>query len=115
MSSTVGYLIVGIWTRYQKAMAENEPEMIALKDLLSGETGLMQAVMDGALVADKTIDELIDWDEFDGVFDYEFVDESGRDQNSLDGCVWGAIVAQSTVSKAVEKWAKENMAKYLKE
>jgi len=105
MSSTSGYLIVGIWNRYVKNL-QQKVDLQLLIDNMNGEVGLMDAVISAAKQVDEHLDKIIDWSDFDGVFDYEHIDTFAGDAETLDKVVWDAIVAGVDVVPVADKWLR---------
>lgn len=122
MSSTSGYLIVGVWARYVKSLKQiaqqkEEKELMQLLiDNMNGEVGLMDAIMTAAKQVDEHLDKIIDWSDFDGVFDYEHIDTFAGDEETLDKVVWDAIVAGADVVPLADKWlrSRERLAPFFK-
>lgn len=112
MSSTSGYLIVGVWARYVKSLKqiaqqkEEKEVMQLLIDNMNGEVGLMDAIMAAAKQVDEHLDKIIDWSDFSGVFDYEHIDTFAGDEETLDKVVWDAIVAGVDVVPVADKWLR---------
>ncbi|MNG45919.1 hypothetical protein D3C79_37600 [compost metagenome] len=118
MSSTVGYLIIGMWSRYQRQFNADDPRIAEMiNDAGCGEAGVVELITDGAELVNDIVMEAVEWDlvpvEFN--FDATHLDKTGRREDSLDAAVWDAIYNRSGVRVATENWLKKHMGTVLRE
>lgn len=118
MSSTVGYLIIGMWSRYQRQFNADDPRIAEMiNDVGCGEAGVVELITDGAELVNDIVMEAVEWDlvpvEFN--FDATHLDKTGRREDSLDAAVWDAIYNRSGVRVATESWLKKHMGTVLRE
>jgi hypothetical protein len=107
MSSTVAYLTVAMFNRYNAAQKNGSEQFKTRMEELGGESGLMEAINETANQANNYLDENVNWDENDDVFDYKYIDTSGEDEKSLDAAVWDAILNEKELEKALAEWMKK--------
>lgn len=107
MSSSVAYLIVGMYERYRAANEVNDAEFKKKMDLMEGQIGLMGCIHSVAVEAMNYLDANLDWDKNDGVFDYEYIDDTGKEPNSLDAALWQVVFFDKNIYVALNKWIDE--------
>jgi len=109
MSSTVAYLTVAMFNRYNAAQKNGAEQFKTRMEELGGESGLMETINDKANQTNSYLDENVNWDENDDVFDYEYIDTSGEDEKSLDAAVWDAILNEKELEEVLAEWMKKEI------
>ncbi|MBP4081318.1 hypothetical protein [Aeromonas sp. MrichA-1] len=107
MSSTVAYLTVAMYNRYISALKNSVEQLKNCMEELGGESGVMEAINDKANQANSYLDENVNWDENDVVFDYKYIDASGESEKSLDAAVWDAVLNGKELEGVLSEWMKK--------
>lgn len=91
--TTEGYLLVRVWDIYGRMDWSPDCELDFMSD-----------VQAACHTANQTLDEVVDWDENDSVFDYEYADASGSD--SLARVIYDALVDRTDLRESVRAWVR---------
>lgn len=107
LNSTLGYLIAALWKQVEAFIKADPAAFDAWKEReYQTESALMAEIVVTASEADKLITELVDWDEYCDMFDYEFICLELTDNQSLNAALWPVIFEKSSLKKAVTDWVK---------
>lgn len=91
-NSTEGYLLISVWAIYSDSDYECS----------SGELDFMEEAQRACNITSRILDELVDWDENDTVFDYEFADDVS--EGSLAQVIFDALCAENELDRPVREW-----------
>ena len=115
MSSTVGYLVIGMWHRYQRQLNSGAQPVAPL--LKEQEAAIIEMIADNAEWVNDRVMDAVNWDllpeEFD--FDAAHLDLAGQRDDSLDAAVWNAISQFSNIRTATDAWLKIHMGGVLRD
>lgn len=91
-NSTEGYLLVNVWKIYSDS--DYDPG--------AGELDFMEDMQRACNLTSRMLDDLIDWDENDTVFDYEFADDAS--EGSLAQVIFDTVCAEDELDRPVREW-----------
>ena len=109
MSSSVAYLTVGMYQRYLEVNAVNDDQHKEKIESFGGEIGLMGRINEVAVEAVSYLDANLDWDNNSGVFDYDHIDETGKEPSSLDAALWQTVYFDKNIYVVLNNWIDEQV------